>query len=422
MASRKTNGEGTIYQRKDGSFTCQISTAQGRKTFTGNTRKNVIEKKKRYEEQQNELEQLKARMSLKGINSANCQTSLTQWVYDWIQLYKKPPMVKPTTYGTYLFLWEAHIKPFFGDTPLASVTNADVQMFYNYKASNGRIDGKKGGLSPKSIRNLHNMLNSSLQKAVGKIIEQNPADDTDRPSVPKPDIRILTNEEMSLFLAEVLNEQHRCAMIVSLLTGVRMGELLALTWDDIDFTNKQIRINKDIIRAPNLEEGAATKTHLIVQPTPKTQSSNRTIPMTDEINQLLFVERQRQKQAQSSERESSRRQQRDCRNLNPDNIVFPTRVGTHIDPRSFEKRISRVAERCNIPHISVHALRHTFATRLIEQNVPIRVVQELLGHSEGTTTMRYTHALENEKRKAVDSFNGILSSIEGASQQKSELQ
>lgn len=411
MAPRKANGEGSIYQRKsDNRFVYQFTTPEGRKSVTGKTRKEVIEKKKLFDEQQRGQELFKARMGLD--NPAAASISLTQWVADWIELYKKPPMVKVTTYSTYLFLLDAHIKPFFGNTPLVSISNADIQAFYNYKATQGRIDGIKGSLSPKSIRNLHTMLRSALQKAVGKVIDHNPADDTNRPSVPQPKIRVLTSDEMSIFLSAALHEQYRCPIIIALLTGMRMGEFLALTWDDIDFSNKQIQINKDIIRTRNFEEGAATKTHLIVQPTPKTKSSNRTIPMTDEVCQLLFLERERQKQMQRMERESCAREKRDCRNLNPDNLVFPSRVGTHIDPRSFEKRIAKIAERCGLPHISVHGLRHTFATRLDEQHVPIKVIQNLLGHADLSTTMRYIHALDNEKRKAVDTFNGILEAID----------
>ncbi len=111
MAPRKANGEGSIYQRKsDNRFVYQFTTPEGRKSVTGKTRKEVIEKKKLFDEQQREQALFKARMGLD--NPAAASISLTQWVADWIELYKKPPMVKITTYSTYLFLLGAHIKPF----------------------------------------------------------------------------------------------------------------------------------------------------------------------------------------------------------------------------------------------------------------------------------------------------------------------
>ena len=239
QAAKRANGEGTIYKRADGVWICQISANDRhgepvRKSFTGKTRQEVINKRGAYEETESNISRLRAQLNSNG-SDIDYNISLTAWVFHWIELYKKPPNIKETTYSSYRTMWKDHVKPFFGNTPLVNISDDDMQKFYNYLSESGRIDGKEGGLSPKSIRNIHNMLRSSLNKAVGRIITRNPCSDTTRPSVPIPDMRVLTEEEMLVFLAEVNQLERPAYIYAALFTGIRMGELLALTWDDVDF-------------------------------------------------------------------------------------------------------------------------------------------------------------------------------------------
>lgn len=400
MASRKSNGEGTLYQREDKTWVLQISTTDERgsslrKSFTGKTKKIVKDKHKQFVEEQEQLKRKAALgLSIVADDISKQNISLVQWVFDWIQVYKKPPVVKATTYASYMQIWEKQVSPFFGKTPLAAVTNKEIQLFYNYLLTQGRSDGKEGGMSPKSVRNIHTMLHSALQMAVGKIILKNPTDETTRPPVPEKDMRVLTVEEMEIFIKEVYVERLRAAIFISLFTGIRMGELLALTWEDVDFKKKSIRISKDYVRVTVYNEaGEKDGTALIVQETPKSTKSNRIIPLQDDVFKTLMVHYQSQKSSKYP---------------NPMCLVFPSKVGTHTDPRAYQKRIAAISDRCEIQHVNVHALRHTFATRLVEQQVPLRIIQELLGHSSVTTTMRYAHALEAEKEKAVNSMDAFI--------------
>lgn len=97
---------------------------------------------------------------------------------------------------------------------------------------------------------------------------------------------------------------------------------------------------------------------------------------------------------------------------NPQNLLFPTRKGTYTDPRTYQKRVQAVCKRCELQGVNVHALRHTFATRLMEQNVPIRIIQNLMGHASIVTTEKYSHVLDDEKRKAIDRMSGFLPGTE----------
>ncbi|MCL1806795.1 MAG: tyrosine-type recombinase/integrase [Oscillospiraceae bacterium] len=132
------------------------------------------------------------------------------------------------------------------------------------------------------------------------------------------------------------------------------------------------------------------KTHLIVQESPKTRNSIRCIPMSDSVFTLLA------KRLFYLEQSGW---------LNPHNLLFPSTNGSYIEPKSFELRLKAVSKRCEIKKVSAHALRHTFATRLVEENVPLTTVQGLLGHASVSTTQRYVTTMPEEMRKAVSNLS-----------------
>ena len=143
------------------------------------------------------------------------------------------------------------------------------------------------------------------------------------------------------------------------------------------------------------DDPSGKKTELILQETPKSKNSNREVPIHKYVFGLLMA--YKQVQAGSGQ-------------PNPQNLLFPTRKGTYTDPRTYQKRVQAVCKRCELQGVNVHALQHTFATRLMEQNVPIQTIQNLLGHSSITTTERYSHVLDDEKRKAIHRMSDFLPS------------
>lgn len=184
-----------------------------------------------------------------------------------------------------------------------------------------------------------------------------------------------------------------------------MGELLALEISDLDLERQTLSVNKNLLRVstealsldnPNikiLNYDPAKKTHLIVQSTPKTKSSNREIAISDGLCELLV--RHLFTLSNSSW-------------PNPDNLLFPSRRGTHIDPKSFEIRLNAVSKRCEIKKVNPHALRHTLATRLVEEKTPLNIVQGILGHSSIETTRKYLHKNTDIEREAIGSMTGYL--------------
>ena len=399
-SKKRANGEGTLYRKSNKDWVLQISLDEatygysGRKSFVAKTQAEVFQKRDAFlAEARKEKEA--AETLKKACPRAEADLTLADWVERYLTTYKAPPITKETTFASYLYYMEKHIRPYFGDMRLLDVDEEAMQRFYTFKSTQGRADGKEGGLSPKSIQNLHIVLHAALSKAVrlGKI-PSDPSAETVRPKVSEPEMRVLGKEEMQLFLSEILKETQRTAMLMDLFTGLRLGELLALYIEDVDYERQGLHIRRNIARFKTYDpDPSAPKTKLIIQDTLKSGRKELFVPLMDDLFDILT-------------RHIFKLENSDW--PNPDRLLFPSKKGTIIDPRSFQKRVAAVSKRCEIQHVNVHALRHTFATRLVEQKVPLRIVQELLGHASIQTTQRYAHVLEEPGKNAVNSLSVFL--------------
>lgn len=410
---KRANGDGSFYQCADKSWVHQITLGRGsdgklqRKTFRGATKAICIERRQAYIKQQDALEaELLAQASVSEMASAP-DILFADAFLDWLKLYKSPPTVKPTTFGSYLDVFNVHLHPFFGAMELHSITSDIVQAYYQEKQKEGaRKDGKPGGLSTKTIRNHHMLLKDFFTYAKKKYkLEDNPAIDTKRPEVITPPRRVLEPEEMQIFIQEVMHETQRVAILFALFTGLRMGELLSLKITDLNMTKQSVSVQRNITRVrtdaisfdnPNIQIlnfKPANKTQLIIQNTPKTKTSCREIPMSDALCELVVRHVYFLKHSGWP---------------NPQDLLFPSKVGTHIDPKSFEIRLNAVSKRCAMRKVNPHALRHTFATRLVDENVPITTIRNILGHASIQTTQIYTHGNTEQERDAISGITSCL--------------
>lgn len=392
---RRANGEGSWWQLPDRTWVHQITVgrkengAPDRKSFKGKTKAICKQRKEEWlaeqerlktaAEEQHQEEVTKEEMRRRLGHSQESETLFEAAFLEWLRLYKSPPTRKPSTYASYLDTYNTHFAPAFGAMALYQITQDVVQEYYQKKQLNGaRVDGKKGGLSPKTIRNHHMILKDFFTYAQGKYkLDCNPTLSTTRPEVVQKEMRVLSPSEMQIFLEEVMKETQRIAILTDLFVGFRVGELLALEISDLDLERQTLTVNKNLIRVktealsldnPNikiLNYDPKKKTHLIVQSTPKTKTSSREIAISDGLCELLI--RHLYTLASSSW-------------PNPDNLLFPSKAGTYIDPKSFEIRLSAVSKRCEIKKVNPHALRHTLATRLVEERIPLNIVQGILGH------------------------------------------
>ena len=281
------------------------------------------------------------------------------------------PTLKPGSVRYYGIQLRCHLIPAFGIRRLAEITRADVQRFLAEK--------RMQGFSGSSVHGMRTALSKVLQEAVDwDYLEQNPARGIrvgDR--TPKQE-RVYLSAEHVAQLHNSLPEPCRTLVLLAVLTGLRIGELLALRWKHVDLLHSTIRVRETVY------EGRFG--------TPKTRSSRRDVPMSQPVREALIAQHAR------------------CALAGPDDLVFSSRAGTPISPKNMLRRVLQPACRgLGLPAITWHSFRHTHATLLGEVGESLRTAQAILGHSNLETTLNvYTHAIPESQRRAVEKVAEIL--------------
>ncbi len=297
------------------------------------------------------------------------------WLIEWLE-YKRA-VVKDSTYMKYRNSINKHIIPELGLFDIEVLDNNLVQEFINQKLSS-----EKYRLSPKSIRELISIIKNTLAYAENYgfqskckcellIVRNNY----------KP-IRVLNKSEEKLLLNILENNTdiYKFGVLISLLTGVRIGELCALKWSDIDFKENVININRTMQRVQ--VEGKDTKTEIVIT-TPKTNASIREIPIPKILVSYIVDFK-----------------------LSNGQYVLTNKKGDCIEPRVMQYRFKKYIAEAGISDANFHALRHTFATRCIEAGVDVKVLSEILGHSSVNITLdRYVHNSIDYKKDNIERFN-----------------
>ena len=392
MANKRGNGEGSISKRPDGTWWARITIGvdkngkQKRKAFYGKTRQEV---------------QKKMTAALNDINlnayTEPSKLTLEMWLNTWLNEYALNS-IKQSTRVSYETFITKHINPIIGKHKLQNLRPDIIQKFYNDKLENGRLDGK-GGLSPKTIKNTHVMLHEALGQAFKNgLISRNVTEAVTLPKITKKEMRVLTSDEQSKLLKLCSNENNGIFIILALSTGMRLGEILGLQWKDIDFTNKLLTIKRTINRLKNYDSNIDAKTALIIN-SPKTENSIRVIPLNDKILKYLKSYKSFQTKKYFSVGIY----------IGQDTFVFPNSLGNTGEPKTYQKIFTAITKQADIKNVHFHCLRHTFATRALEEGIPAKTVSEILGHANVSTTLDlYSHVLLDTKRNAIERMNKFI--------------
>ena len=392
MAKKKGNGEGSINKRKDGRYMGRYTVDGKRCAVYGDT----------FEETRTKLTEVLAGID-KGAHLTTSNETLSSWVWEWLRTYALPT-VKQSTYVSYEAYARLHIDPGLGRKKLTALSVEQFQRFFNRKNIHNNPDN---GLSEKSLRNLYNMLHICLDQAVinGKLL-RNPVVGVKLPPVPKHNMRILNKREQTALQAAASESQTLTAfgIIFALSTGLRLGELLGLTWRDVDETNHTIRVRQTVNRLHKVDENGhkvakapGVVTTEIVVGEPKTTASKRTIPLFDQVWNDLMIYKEKQKGLFLSMRME----------VTPDTYIFASPAdGKVYEPHTFTDVFKKTLIEAGIEDIKFHALRHTFATRALEAGMDIKVLSSLLGHAQASTTLNfYAHALPDHKKDSMDKMS-----------------
>ena len=379
MAKRRANGEGSIRKRSDGRwegrYTAGHDPETGKaiyKNVLGKTQAEVKDKLKKAIEETAGLDVIKAE-----------KYTLGQWMDIWFENYAKIK-VRPSSHQTYRGYIDNHIKPNIGKIPLNQLSSLELQKFYKKLLGSGRVKRLESqkqpkGLSAKTVRNINQVISSALDLAKEqKLISSNPTDSCALPKVEHKEMQTIPAEDLAKFLREARASGVYEMYYIELATGLRRGELLGLKWSDIDFTNRVIRVQRQVARI-NGE---------IIEAPLKTKNSYRNISISDDTAEVLKA----QKEKVNSE------------------YVFPSPNGGPISPDSVNHMLHRVLERAGLPKVRFHDLRHTFATIALQNGVDIKTVSGMLGHySAGFTLDTYAHVTTAAQKEAANTMGNVLS-------------
>lgn len=364
MARRGEN----IYYRKDGRYEGRY--VKGRKN--GKTQFGYVYGKK-YTDVKQELMMRKAQyMSSSLVEGCNCSgMSVEQWVWIWLEKHVKF-RTKASTYAMYRGQMEKYVIPVIGRCKLEEITNFLLYQLF--------LDIKKRGGTEKTAQNVCKRFISVLQSAKENGMIQKVPYMTFSKKGTRVSPRCLTPREQQQLERHLdLDKQKDFAIYLSLYTGIRIGECCALKWEDIDLKEGRLLVHHTVQRVRKFEE--EDKTALTYMEA-KTDHAVRVVPLIVPLQRLL-----------KNMKEES---QADGENFLLTGDDFP------MDPRKLQYHIKKLSNQAKIRELHFHTLRHTFATRCMEQEVDIKSLSEMLGHSSVQNTLNwYCHSSDRQKMKML---------------------
>ena len=369
--TRAASGSGSIRQRADGTWEARLTV--GTDPGTGKPiRKSVYgrsqaEARKRMTATQRAIDN--------GTYQAPDKTTVSQWLDTWMETFCAVK-VKPLTFSSYAVAIKNHIKPSLGALRLQAVRGVHVQKLYNRMTADG--------LSAKTVKNVAAILHKAFSVAVKQgLMQANPCDAAELPKAMHKEITPLTDSEIPLFLKAIKGHPFEGAYALCLFAGLREGECLGLSWDQVNFEARRITISQQ------LQHEKKRSAQYYIAPTTKS-GKPRQIEPPEITFQYLRAERKRQ---------TENRLAAGPLWSNPDNLVFTDELGRHLAISTFYKTFKRIVASIGRPDARPHDLRHTAATVAIAAGADIKSVQDLLGHATASFTLNvYAHTSDQMKK------------------------
>lgn len=352
-------------------------------------------------------EELLLKDQLDGLDIYSDGNATVNFLFD--RYIKMKTNLRPSTLANYKYMYNKFVRDSFGKKKIIEVKYSDVLQFYNHLVNDC-------GLKLETLDNVHTTLHPAFQLAVrDNVIRKNPTDGViatmkkGRSRV-KTTRHALTLEQQRSFMNYIAESPFFCQWLplftVLLGTGMRVGEMVGLRWEDLDFKNKMISVNHSLTYYP--QDGSLTRACAFRVSLPKTEAGIRSIPMFPQVEAaFLEIKKQNQEEGMVSETIDGMT-----------DFIFLTANNRVITPRQINDVIERITKACNeaeavkakseereavvVPHFSCHHLRHTFCTRFCETETNVKVIQAIMGHANIATTMDiYTDVNEAKKTEAM---------------------
>jgi integrase len=370
---RSVHGGGSVFQRKDGRWEAKFKVEEtGKyKSLYADTEREAYKK----------LEEAKFQQRQGTLPAAKDQT-VKQFLEYWLEDVEKPG-VGVSTYVNNRVVIRKHLIPGLGHFKLQKLTAYQLQVFYARKL--------KEGASASRIVRFHAVLHKALDHAKRmKLVGTNVSEGLDLPKLEHYEASFLVPDQASLLLREAKTRDLDALIALALITAMRLGEVLGLRWSDIDFDKGVLRITRTV----NYYTGYG-----FVEGKPKTESGKRTIVLPRVVIKMLYHHRDVQKEKQA----------RAGTDWVDNNLVFCGKKGGFMVRTTLKYQFDKLLDDVGLPHIRFHDLRHSAATILLSMGIPIKVVQELLGHSDVAMTLRvYGHVMPSMSGDAASGMDGLF--------------
>ena len=367
--NRNSPGQGTIVQRKDGRWQASIMLNGKRRTVYGKTKAEAVRK----------LAQLRGQASSCGTLPDPGKRTVNDLLDLWLET--AAPTLKPRTLANYNAFCNAYIRPTLGNVRLSRLSPDQLQSLYAHLQAQGHR---------RTAQIVHNILHRALQMAVlWRWLPENPADRVLRPSYRPRRKELWTAEELAAFLAGTREHWLHPLWVFLTTAGCRLGEALALRWEDVDLQAQAAHISRTLHRIAG--QWVFTE--------PKTKSALRVITLPPEAISAL----RKQKAQQSAWRLRAGPEWQDH------GLVFSGLHGQPMQQSVVNHALQRECARLGLPVLSAHAFRHMHASLLLSQGLPLTQVSRRLGHANTNITATiYAHALEHADEQAARAISRVL--------------
>ncbi len=356
---------GTTYQRKDGRWECRISLG----SEDGKRRYKSYYGRTRQEAEFRMMVDCEMGITDESATDMTVRELATEW------LFICSNRIKESTAANYRMKLDKHILPAFGSKTCYELRSKDIYLFMERKLGEG--------LSARYVGDIIVIIKSMFRYACREYGMRNILEGIVMPKKPKTEAKVFNKEQQKKLSAYLCTEQNNTSLgiALSLYTGLRIGELCALQWQDIDTNAKTLTISKTIQRIQSYD--GKNKTRLVLTE-PKSANSNRTIPLPDFL--IPMINRFKEKGS----------------------AFVLSGCTKPVEPRTMQNRFKRILNKADLPDINYHSLRHAFATSAIELGFDIKTLSEILGHSSVEVTLnRYVHSSMDRKRVCMNLISKV---------------
>jgi integrase len=386
----RRKGSGSVFRRPD---------RKGGKEWIAQINLEEGKTKQRYFKTQAEADIALTEMlyeQRRGMLATGPQQTVKQFMEYWLEDVSKPA-IRLSSYIRYRGILDKHILPLLGHVQLQKLTVQEVEKFYAQLA--------KKGLSAKTIKMAHAVLHKGLAHAVYLNLVARNVCDIAKKSLPRQtrfEIQPLTQEQAQKLLEQAHGEPLETLLILAITTGMRRGELLALRWSDVHFEERYLQVSHSARYAGRAGYG-------ILVSEPKTVSGRRKILLSSLLVDVLTQHRISQQAARNVAGKAWKEH----------GLVFCDEHGEYLSPNRPLRWLKKLLEDAGLPPMRFHDLRHSAATFLLVMGVHVKVVQELLGHSDIVTTLNiYSHVLPTIQQDAMDKLSGLFDLESGEKKRK----